>query len=44
MAKFKSFGLENIVSISKLSRFNSTYAVGVATGFIVFFRINEIPS
>jgi hypothetical protein len=44
MTRFKSLGLEKIVSIPKLSNINSTYAVGIATGFIAFFKINEIPS
>lgn len=44
MSKFKSLGLENIVSISNLSNFSSTYAIGIATEFIVFFRIIETPS
>lgn len=44
MTRFKSLGLESIVSIPKLSNFSSTYAVGIATQFIVFFRINEAPS
>lgn len=43
MTHYKSLGLENIVSIPRLSNFSSTYAVGIATQFIVFFRINEIP-
>ncbi len=42
--RFKSLGLEEIKSVSSLSNLSSTYSVGVGTKFIVFFRLNEVPS
>lgn len=44
MSRFKSLGLESIITIANLSNASSTYAVGISTDFIVFFLINEIPS
>lgn len=43
-SRFKSLGLESIVTIANLSTSSSTFAIGVAPEFIVFFRINFSPA
>jgi hypothetical protein len=37
---YKSLGIEDITTVASLSNLTSTFAVGVGTDFIVFFRIN----
>lgn len=38
--RYKSFGLEKIITVKALTSANSTYAIGVGTKFIIFFKIN----
>lgn len=42
--RYKSFGLEQIITVKPLTTNNSTYGIGVGTKFLIFFRINEKPA
>jgi hypothetical protein len=42
--RYKSLGLEKIITVKSLTTNNSTYAIGVGTKFVYFFRINEKPA
>ena len=42
--RYKSLGLEKVMTVKSLTTNNSTYAIGVGTKFVVFFRINEQPA
>lgn len=42
--RYKSLGVEDITTIASFSNISTSYAIGVGTGFLIFFRINEIPA
>jgi len=41
--KLKALGIEDIVTIQEYSDYSATYAFGIATDYITYFKITQNP-